>query len=471
MAPVPPLPSWAGLEVVEAPALTAGDRVASRVRFIIRLDVQRLQAEGLDPQTVSVEALAQRFGLQVFQIRSIQRRHLPGFIADLTPAQAAALAADPVIARISPDTVLRPAGDVPLSWGLDRLDQPALPLDGHYERQPSRGGARVYLLDSGIDAGHPDLEGRTSFGAAFVPVVPEAFSVVCHLHGTAMASLIAGRTMGVVSDVQVIDVTILPCVPGEAGQASALVEAMHWLFDRELTMEPRKPAVVNLSLTGPKSADVNDWIAKAADYGIAIVAAAGNEAGDACDYSPASAPQAITVAARGPDDERAAFSNGGPCIDIDAPGVLVTAASAANHDRPYASNGTSAAAAHVSGVLARNLVEVEAGLPSALVLTNAAMITPAGTPKDKGALLVQADSPLRFDCRVAVDVASLNIRTGPGTGDDVVAQAAPGARIEVKTIEGDWAEVRLASGATGWAAIRHKGAILLETASGDRPCN
>ena len=84
---------------------------------------------------------------------------------------------------------------------------------------------------------------------------------------------------------------------------------------------------------------------------------------------------------------------------------------------------------------------------------------------------MQADSPLRFDCRVAVDVASLNIRTGPGTGDDVVAQAAPGARIEVKTIEGDWAEVRLASGATGWAAIRHKGAILLETASGDRPCN
>lgn len=462
-----PEPSWLGLEVADAPLLAASDLVPSATRFIVRLDPRQLAAEGIDPENVTVEALAARFAVQPFQIRSIQRRHLPGFVVDLAPGQGAAIAADPLVLRIVADTVLRPAGSVPLSWGLDRLDQPGLPLDGEYRRKPSAGSARVYLLDSGVDTTHPEFEGRILPGIAFVPVVPGAPGIVCRLHGTAMASLIGGRTMGVAPDVDIIDVTILPCLSGEAGAASTFVEAMHWVVDRELAMEPRKPAIINLSLAGPYAPDVNDWIAKAVDYGIAVVAAAGNEGGDACRFSPASAPGALTVAASDAEDRRARFSNGGACVDIDAPGALVTVASPANHDRPYASNGTSAAAAHVSGVLARNLNRIEAGLPGDLVLSNAAAIA-AGD--GAGQFILQADAPLRFDCQVAEQAGTIRLRARPGSGNAEIARAVPGERLERVLVSGDWARIRTANGLVGWAPVRAGAKILLMDARDGGPC-
>ena len=99
--------------------------------------------------------------------------------------------------------------------------------------------------------------------------------------------------------------------------------------------------VVNMSLGGGKSTALNLVVANAFDKGVTVVVAAGNANADACNYSPASEPKAITVGSTTITDGVSSFSNFGPCVDVYAPGTDITAAYIGSNTAKKTINGTS----------------------------------------------------------------------------------------------------------------------------------
>jgi len=148
-----------------------------------------------------------------------------------------------------------------------------------------------------------------------------------------------------------------------------------------------KNAVANMSLGGGKSATLNEAVDHSTISGVIYVVAAGNDNANTCNYSPASAPRALTVAASDITDRKATFSNWGTCVDLFAPGVAITAAWIGSTTAINTINGTSMAAPYVTGHVAQFLE----GFPSASDAEVAADVTrnatrdhlsnvPSGTP-------------------------------------------------------------------------------------------
>merc|ERR1712110_465237 len=172
-------------------------------------------------------------------------------------------------------------------------------------------------------------------------------------HGTHCAGTIAGKTFGVAKEAIVHAVKVL----GYDGRGSnaGIIEAIDFV-----TAEGLRPAVISMSLgcSAPcQSRSEASAIAAAVRAGVTVVVAAGNSGNtnfpDACDYAPASIPQAITVGSITiNNDQRSSFSNIGSCIDIFAPGSAIFSASHRSDTRGATLSGTSMACPHVSGVAA-----------------------------------------------------------------------------------------------------------------------
>jgi subtilisin family serine protease len=128
---------------------------------------------------------------------------------------------------------------------------------------------------------------------------------------------------------------------------------------------PSRPMVVNMSLGSSKNTALDDAVTKTINAGITVVVAAGNSNTDACNTSPARVSSAITVGATNSDDNRAPFSNYGKCVDIFAPGAVITSWGVS---KAMAMSGTSMAAPHVAGAVALYL---EAGMSASRVISEA----------------------------------------------------------------------------------------------------
>ncbi len=276
--------------------------------------------------------------------KKVYTHALNGFAAKLSDDQLKALKTDPSVESIEQDQVVSAtttqnmdaAGD---PWGLDRIDQRPLPLSKTFSYNKDGTTVRAYILDTGLQANHPEFGGR----AANMFNATSGGAADCNGHGTHVAGTVGARTYGVAKNVYLRGVKVLSADCSKNGTWSDVIQGLDWVRANAI-----KPAVVNMSLGGPKTTAVNTAVRNVVNSGIFVAVSAGNDAVDACTASPASEPAVFTTAASAKTDARAAFSNRGACVDGYAPGVAVK--STYINSSTASLNGTSMASPHVAGV-------------------------------------------------------------------------------------------------------------------------
>jgi len=249
-------------------------------------------------------------------------------------------------------------------WGLARIShRPKLTFGTFtkYEFDADGGkGVDVYVIDTGINIDHKEFEDRASWGKT---VPRNDVDKDNNGHGTHCAGTIASRKYGVAKAANVIAVKVLgsngsgsmsDVIEGVLFAAkSAVKKAAAAAAERQATGKTKhKGSVANMSLGGGKSQALDDAVNGAVEAGLHFAVAAGNDNRDACAYSPAGAEKAVTVGASTLGDERAYFSNYGPCVDVFAPGLNILSTWIGSEDARNTISGTSMASPHTAGLLA-----------------------------------------------------------------------------------------------------------------------
>jgi subtilisin family serine protease len=287
------------------------------------------------------------------------RAALRGMAIELPAAAAAALANVPSVAFVEQDQVMSTTTTQSNpTWGLDRIDQHALPLSASYTYGATGAGVTAYIIDTGILFAHSELGGRAVTGVD--EITPGGSAADCNGHGTHVSGTVGGITYGVAKSVALVAVRVLDC--GGSGPNSGVIAGVDWVTANHVS-----PAVANMSLGGGASTALDQAIANSVASGVTYAVAAGNGnflgwPQDACNYSPARAPSAITVSATDRTDTKASWANYGTCVDIFGPGVSIT--SSWYDGGTNTISGTSMATPHVAGAAALYLEGSPAATPA-----------------------------------------------------------------------------------------------------------
>jgi len=283
--------------------------------------------------------LAKRYGGAVTLTYTASLR---GFAVRMDEAAAKRLAADPAVAYVQQDGIASISDtQTGATWGLDRVDQRALPLNQTYTYANTAANVNAYILDTGINKSHPEFEGRAKDGYDFIDNDSDASD--CQGHGTHVSGTVGSKTYGLAKKVNLIGVRVLDCQGN--GPYSQIIAGVDWVARNAV-----KPAVANMSLGGGADTTVDNAVKGAIASGVTFAVASGNANTNACSTSPARVPEAITVNATDNADNRSSFSNYGSCTDIFAPGTNIT--STRNGGGTTQMSGTSMATPHVAGAAA-----------------------------------------------------------------------------------------------------------------------
>jgi subtilisin family serine protease len=346
-----------------------------------------------------------------------------GFAATMSEQDAKYLAADPAVEFVQQSQKVKLVTDQPNppSWGQDRVDQRDLPLDKNYSYSTTASNVHAYVIDTGIETTHPEFGGRATSG--FDAVDNDNDATDCNGHGTHVSGTIGGSTYGLAKEVQLVAVRVLDC--SGSGTTDQVVAGIDWV-----TANAVKPAVANMSLGGGADTAIDEAVQRSIAAGVTYSIASGNSSADACDFSPARVPEAITVNATDINDAQASFSNFGTCTDIYAPGVDIT--SSWLNGGTNTISGTSMATPHVTGASALYLADHPDAAPADVAAALTANATPdkvtgAGTDSPNKLLFTGSGAtppppppPPPGDCDAVATTAGLSI---PDAGAAVTSPA------------------------------------------------
>ncbi|WP_055492363.1 S8 family serine peptidase [Streptomyces sp. TP-A0356] len=323
---------------------------------------------------------------------------LNGYAIHAAEADAKRFAADPAVSSVVQNRVVHidTTQSNPPSWGLDRIDQKPLPLNGRYTYPDSAGqGVTAYIIDTGVRITHTDFGGRASYG--YDAVDNDTVAQDGNGHGTHVAGTVAGTSYGVAKKAKIVAVRVLD--NSGSGTTDKVIAGIDWVARNR-----SGPSVANMSLGGTADSALDTAVRNTIASGVTFAVAAGNSNADASGYSPARVKEAITVGATTSSDARASYSNYGPTLDLFAPGSSIKSTWYTSDTATATLSGTSMATPHAAGAAALYLAD-----------------HPAAKPAQVASALTSA--------------ASVGVVTAPGTGSpnrllDVVGGAASRPRFE-----------------------------------------
>ena len=303
-----------------------------------------------------------------------------GFSIQLTRKDLEKVRKDPNVKYVEQDQVMKiSATQFTAPWGLDRIDQQAIPLSGSFTYETTGSTVDAYIFDTGIKSDHNEFIGRVmpGFNAITAGVSPADDNG----HGTHVAGIVGGTRYGVAKGINLIPVKVLDRFG--SGTFTQIIAGIDWAIANHTT----KPAVGNVSISGPVSVGLDEAIRRAITDGIVMCVAAGNNAVDASGTSPGGVTEAIVVGSITNTDQWSSFSNFGSVLDILAPGTNITSAWFTGINDISVVSGTSMATPHVTGASALYLEKfpestsdrVSQGLKGSAVMNKISLVPAATT--------------------------------------------------------------------------------------------
>ncbi|WP_369198085.1 S8 family peptidase [Streptomyces djakartensis] len=352
----------------EGRVLAADSPTAVKDSYIVTLHT----GQGLKASSAAGRSLVKGYGGSVDRTFGSA---LNGYSATLSATEARRLAADPAVASVEQNQrVSLAATQTSAPWGLDRIDQPSLPLSGTYTYPDSAGvGVTVYVVDTGVRITHQQISGRAAHGYDAVDGDNDASDG--NGHGTHVATTVAGTTYGVAKKARVVGVRVLN--NSGSGTTAGVIAGIDWV-----TRNHSGPSVANLSLGGGASTALDTAVRNSIASGVTYAVAAGNSNTTASSSSPARVAEALTVGATTSTDARASYSNYGTALDLFAPGSSITAGWHTGDTATNTISGTSMATPHVAGAAAVYLAGHTSATPAQVA---SALVAGAATGKVTGA--------------------------------------------------------------------------------------